>query len=115
MSSRQLGAAAVAQRVIRAGAERALARDRRDAVGREDLGAQDFGRQIAHAARRAVREQVADGGVPGVAEPGVLDVDGEIAPLPQIHRRRARLRDDEHRRGDRQRRRDCPTRRAGAR
>ncbi len=39
--------------------------------------------------------------MPGVAEPGVLDVDDEVAPLPQIHRRRARLGDDELRCGDR--------------
>ncbi len=51
-----VGRSAVAQQVVAARVELALARDRGDAVSRKDLGAQDFGRQIAHAARRAVRQ-----------------------------------------------------------
>src|SRR5439155_4996005 len=53
-----VGRTAVAQRVAAARVERAFARDRGDAVCRKDLRAQDLGRQIAHAARRALRQQV---------------------------------------------------------
>src|SRR5689334_24595596 len=48
---------AVAQRIVAALVERPLASDRGDSVGREDLRAQDFRRQIAHAARRDVRSE----------------------------------------------------------
>src|SRR5262249_20805648 len=108
-----VGRRAVAANVVADRVERALAWDRSDAVCRKDLRAQAFGRQIAHAARRDVRQQVTQGYVPGVAEPGVLNVDGEIAPLSQIHRRRARLPEDKQRRGDRHRWRDAPLARQG--
>src|SRR6185369_15688023 len=49
-----------------------------------------------------------NGGVPSVREPGVLDVDGKLAPLSQVHRCWARLRDDELRGGYCHRWRDAP-------
>ena len=55
-----------------------------DAVGSEDLRAQDLRRQVAHAARRDVRQQITERHVPGVARSGVLDVEGEVAPLSYI-------------------------------
>src|SRR5205814_10237149 len=84
-----VGRSAVAQRVVTARVERALTRDWSDPICRKDLRAQDFRRFIAHSTRRAVWEQVTETGVPRVAEPSVLDVEDEIPPLSQIHRRRA--------------------------
>src|SRR5205814_2796236 len=68
------GRSAVTQRVVTARVERALAWDRGDAVCRKDLRTQDFRRPVAHAPRRAPREQVTKAGIPRVGEAGVLDV-----------------------------------------
>ena len=90
--------ARVGEREVGARDQRALAGGGRDAVGREDLRAQHLRGGIAHAARRAVGQHVADGFVPGVVGSGVVDIDGEDVRLSDRHRRRARLRDLEHRR-----------------
>jgi len=88
---------AVAERVVGTLGERALARDRGDAVCRKDLRAEDGRCHIAHAARRVARQQVTNPHVPGVGLSDVLDVEAKVAPLSRSHRRRARFRDHERR------------------
>jgi hypothetical protein len=109
------GRRAVAEREVAALDQHAG--DRRAPVGLEDLGAQHLGRRVAHAARGAVGEPVEDRDVPGVTEPGIVDIEAELPPLAQVQRqpqrRRARLRDHELGRADRERRRDPPLAREG--
>ncbi len=88
-------------------AQRGLAGHRRDAIRGEHLGAQDFGRQVAHAALRAVGQLVADADVPGVAQADVPDVDDELPPLAKVQGRGAGLVDHEVGSGNRQWRRDA--------
>src|SRR5688500_2738289 len=98
---------AVGERVVAARVQRGLAWHRRDAVRGEHLCAQDLRGQVAHAARRAVREAVAQAHVPRVCEARVRDVDDELAPCAEIHGRRAGLGQAQLGRRDRQRRRDA--------
>src|SRR5262249_15225942 len=81
----------------------ALAKNRAGAVCRKNLGAQDIGRHIAHAACGAMRQQITEAHVKCVAGPDVPDVEAEQVPLSNC---RARLRDHELRTGDRHRWRD---------
>src|SRR2546429_4475122 len=55
-SQRARGRPRIAERVVRAGLERALTRDRRDAVRLEDLSTEHLRRHVAHAARRPRRQ-----------------------------------------------------------
>ena len=105
---RARGRSRIAERVVRAGLERALTRDRRDAVRLEDLSTEHLRRHVAHAARRPRRQLVHDGRVPRVAIAGVLHVEGELPQLTRVHRRRAALGHHQAGRRDGQRRRRDP-------
>ena len=65
----------IAERVVRASRERALACDRRDAVRLEDPSTEHLRRHVAHAAGGgALGEPIHDRGVPCVAHARILDV-----------------------------------------
>ncbi len=98
----------IAHREIDTRCQRPLPGYRRQAVGREHLGAEHAGREIAHAARGPVRQHVDDRRVPRLHVADVPDVEREIAGLAEIQGRGAGLGQRQFRRGDRHRRRDSP-------